>query len=87
MPSAKAFRNQVLDRLAEKLDLRVSKQFRRPRVRTPNYAGGIRDKNRVGRNIKKILQRGMSELGLFVLSRSRRVLFWGIGKAHTWLGP
>ena len=52
MASAKTFRNQVFDGLAEQLDLGVTEQLRRPRVRTTNYACGVRDKNRVGRNIE-----------------------------------
>ena len=87
MAPAKALRHQVFDGLPEQLRLRVTKQFRRTRVRATDHPFGIRDKNRVGRNIKQILQRGMSELGPFVLGRSRCVLFRGIRWAHGLVGP
>ncbi len=82
MVPAEALRNKILDRLPEQLRLRVAKQLRRARVRATNHPFGIRDKNRVRRNIKQILQRGVSELGPFVLGRSRCVLFRGIRRAH-----
>jgi hypothetical protein len=44
----------------------VTKQLCRPRIRTTDYAIGIRDKYRVGGNIKKILEPGLSELGPIV---------------------
>ena len=54
---------KVLDGLPEQFRLCVAKQFRCAWVRATNDPCGIRDKYRVGRNIKQILQRGVSELG------------------------
>ena len=45
--------NQVFDyKLAEQLDLGVTKWLRCPWVRTADYARGVRPKNCVGRNIE-----------------------------------
>ena len=56
MAAAEALRDQILDGLADKFRLCVTKQFRRARIRATDItAFGVRDKDRVGRNIKQIL--------------------------------
>ena len=88
MVSAKALRNEILHRLAEKLNLRVTKKFRRARVGATNHPLGVCDKNRVWRDIEQILQRRVSELSPFEAGPSRRFPIWGIRWEHapvTWL--
>ena len=87
MAAAEARRNQVLNGLPEQLALGVTKQFRRARVGATDDALGVRDKNRIGRHIEQVLQRGMSKLGPFVPRRSRCGLFRGIRRAHEWFQP
>ena len=79
--------NQIFNGLAEEFSLCVSKQFRGARVGTTNYPLGIRDKDRVRRDLEKILQRGLSKLGPFTPRRSRCGLFRGIRRTHLWLQP
>jgi hypothetical protein len=82
MPSAKPLGHQVLNGLAEKFGLSVTKKLRRARVRATNHPLGIRDKDCVWRDIEKVLQGGLSELGPSVLSRSRNIWFRRIRRAH-----
>ena len=60
---AESFGNEIFDRLAKQLCLRVTKQPRCSRIRITDQPFGIRDKNRVRRNFEKVLERSVSELG------------------------
>ena len=86
MVPAEALRNKILNRLPVKFRLCVTEKFRRTRVRATDHPIGIRDKNRVGRNLEQILQRELSELGPFLLGHSRCVLFRGIRRSQG-VGP
>jgi hypothetical protein len=82
MTAAKPQGDQVFDGLAEELDLRVTKKLGGTRIRATDYTLGVGDKDGVWRDIKKVLQGGLSELGPYVLSRSRCVWFRRISRTH-----
>jgi hypothetical protein len=84
---AEAGGDQILDWLADELGLGVTKQLCRTRVCATDYAFGIRDKDRVWRDLEQVLQRGLSKLSLMVRRRCRCGLLRGIRRAHEWLQP
>jgi hypothetical protein len=80
--AAKTLGNQILDRLAEKFNLSVTKKPGRAQTCTPNRPLGAGNEYRVRRDIKRTLQRELRELDPFLLSRSGCGLLRETGQAH-----
>ena len=85
MMPAKPQRDEAFNRHSDQICRAVTKKLCCTRVRGPDDPLGVRDENCIWRNLEEVIQSGLSELGPYVLSRSRCVLFRGIRRAHDWL--
>jgi hypothetical protein len=70
--------NQRVNRYADQFGTCVTKHFRGTGIRFADYALGVGDENRVGRDRKVVFERKPGEFGPVLPGQSRRTRFRGI---------